>query len=87
MTTKQTTDMLTNNWPTIHLKQNILFEKKNRPWSDSNPGPYCPTHLRYLHVKLAGNAFKFKLTVQHDTSDSVKVLTRKKCILRFGNAC
>ena len=34
VTTKQT-----NNWPTILFETEYFPFEKNRPWSDSNPGP------------------------------------------------
>ena len=39
VTTRLTSDKQANNWPTISFEtENFLFEKNNKPWSDSNPG-------------------------------------------------
>ena len=38
----------TNLWPTFLFEtENFPFEKKNRSWSESNPGPW-PSQTKYL---------------------------------------
>ena len=55
VTTRLASDKQANNWPTISFEtENFPFEKKNKPWSDSNPGTL--SLQPYLQAKLAGNA-------------------------------